>query len=98
MPDGLPWYIPGMNDDHKKPLWPWIVALMIGLPILYVASFGPACWISSRAPVVVPFVHFSYRPVMWTWCVSPKGVRRLIHEYASLGKARGGWDFFLDWY
>ena len=31
-----------MNDDRKKPLWPWIVALLIGLPVLYVLSSGPA--------------------------------------------------------
>ena len=29
--------------DERRPLWPWIVALLIGLPVLYVASFGPAC-------------------------------------------------------
>jgi hypothetical protein len=27
-------------SDARKPLWPWIVALLIGLPVLYVASFG----------------------------------------------------------
>ncbi len=37
-----------MSDDRKKSVWPWIVALVIGLPVLYVASFGPACWLTSR--------------------------------------------------
>jgi hypothetical protein len=32
-----------MSDDRKKPLWPSIVAVLIGLPMMYVASFGPAC-------------------------------------------------------
>ena len=36
-----------MSDD-RKPLWPWIVALLIGLPVVYVASFGPACWLADR--------------------------------------------------
>jgi hypothetical protein len=36
-----------MSDDRKKPLWPWIVALLIGLPALYVASFGPVCWLAA---------------------------------------------------
>ena len=44
MPEESPWYIPGMSDDSSKPLWPWIVVLLVGLPVLYVASFGPACW------------------------------------------------------
>ncbi len=38
-----------MIEERKKAgLWPWIVTLLIGLPVLYVASFGPACWILSR--------------------------------------------------
>ena len=28
-----------MTSDHKKSIWPWISALLIGLPLLYVASF-----------------------------------------------------------
>jgi len=32
-----------MSDDRKRPLWPWIVALLIGLPVVYLLSFGPAC-------------------------------------------------------
>jgi hypothetical protein len=35
-------------SDERRPLWPWIVALLLGLPVLYVASFGPACWIAHR--------------------------------------------------
>jgi hypothetical protein len=31
-----------MSDDDRKPVWPWIVAVLIGLPIVYVAMFGPA--------------------------------------------------------
>jgi len=37
-----------MSEDRKKPLWPWIVALVIVLPVLYVASFGPLCWYAER--------------------------------------------------
>ncbi|MGE5192006.1 MAG: hypothetical protein ACM3U2_05845 [Deltaproteobacteria bacterium] len=28
-----------LGNDRKTPLWRWIVALLIGLPVLYVASF-----------------------------------------------------------
>ena len=38
-------------SDERKPLWPWIAALLIGLPLLYVVSFGPACWVTSRSNV-----------------------------------------------
>src|SRR5262245_34290699 len=35
-------------SKERKPLWPWIVILLIGLPVLYVASFGPVCWLAER--------------------------------------------------
>jgi hypothetical protein len=37
-----------MNDDRKKPLWPWIAALLIGLPVLYVFSSGPTRVVACR--------------------------------------------------
>jgi hypothetical protein len=30
-----------MSGNRKTPLWPWIVAVLIGLPVLYVLSSGP---------------------------------------------------------
>lgn len=34
---------------RKKHGWPfWIAVALIALPILYVGSFGPACWIGTR--------------------------------------------------
>jgi hypothetical protein len=36
------------EGEKKTGVWPWIVVLLIGLPVLYVASFGPACWLTSR--------------------------------------------------
>src|SRR5262245_3260594 len=33
--------------DKPRRLRPWIVAALIGLPVLYVGSFGPACWLSA---------------------------------------------------
>jgi hypothetical protein len=43
-----------MSDDRTTPLWPCILALLIGLPVLYVASFGPSCWMMSRIDSVEP--------------------------------------------
>jgi hypothetical protein len=36
-----------MNDD-RKPVWPWIASLLMGLPVLYVASIGPGYALMSR--------------------------------------------------
>jgi hypothetical protein len=45
-----------MSDDRKF-IWPWIVALLIGLPVLYVVSSGPMQTVAFRA-------HVSYLPVL----------------------------------
>jgi hypothetical protein len=38
-----------MGEERKKVgVWPSIAALLIGLPVLYVASFGPACWLTAQ--------------------------------------------------
>ena len=38
-----------MSEPQKNPVWPWVVVVLIGLPVLYVGSFGPACWVTSQA-------------------------------------------------
>jgi len=45
-------------DTEQNPIWPWILALLIGLSAVYVASFGPACWILDQA--YLP--EWSHRP------------------------------------
>ena len=83
-----------MSDDRKKPLWPWIVGLLIGLPVLYVASFGPACWISSRIGAhkgfVVDAVQLVYQPVLRLGVEGPDSVRRGIEWWVTLD-AKPNW-------
>jgi hypothetical protein len=33
--------------NRRKGWAKWTLALAVGLPMLYVASFGPACWLSA---------------------------------------------------
>ena len=37
-----------MTDQRKPPFWPWIAALLIGLPALYVAVFAAVCAFVER--------------------------------------------------
>ena len=38
-----------MGEQRKKShVWHWTVALLIGLPVLYVLSFPPACWLTAH--------------------------------------------------
>lgn len=89
-----------MNDERKKALWPSILALMIGLPVLYLLSLGPACWVSSRLNAGAEFVPTIYHPITLALspagAFSPDGGGRLdgaILWYATLGA-----DEFWNWF
>jgi len=41
-----------MSEERKKPVWPWIAALLIGLPTLYVLSSGPMQTLAFRSRTV----------------------------------------------
>jgi len=80
-----------MNKE-RNPLWPWIVALLIGLPVMYIVSFGPACWLVAgpAAVDVRPIMNF-YRP-LGSWARSgdvPEWVSRTLIWWASLGLREG---------
>jgi hypothetical protein len=73
-----------MNSEREKHLGPWIVALLIGLPVVYVASFGPACWLCERGILGQRNAWVAYRPIGWTWSNGPRAVRRAIAGYCGL--------------
>jgi hypothetical protein len=75
-----------MSDDRKKPIWPWIVALLIGLPVLYVASLGPACWLADRGMISWSEV---YRPLARLAAKHPGPVQDV---YCFLGGIAGSHD------
>jgi hypothetical protein len=57
-----------MGEERKKSgVWPWIAATLIGLPLLYVLSFPPACWLTARRYFISESTVSSfYRPVLWS--------------------------------
>jgi hypothetical protein len=37
---------------NRRERWAkWTLAVVVGMPVLYVASFGPACWLTSQVDV-----------------------------------------------
>jgi hypothetical protein len=76
--------------DRKKPgVAFWASVVVVVLPLLYVLSFGPACWIASRTKGkhVIPKIYW---PISWVamehfWTLSPP-----IAWYAQLGMPEDG--------
>src|SRR5215471_11208257 len=55
-----------MSTSRKKPGWAfWTTVAVVGLPLLYVASFGPTCWISSRTGFGAEAAGVFYWPLTW---------------------------------
>ena len=85
---------------NRRERWAkWTLAAAIGTPALYVASFGPACWVSSRMNTEseAPVISIVYRPLTWTfaeaqWVNAPVPTKSevALRNYASL-LAKQGW-------
>ena len=76
-----------MSDDHKKPVWPWIVALLIGLPVLYVLSVGPISWLYNHEVLprsLVPIYYWFYAPIAFANERGPEWLRQILDWYADL--------------
>jgi hypothetical protein len=81
-----------MSEERKNHYWPLIVALLIGLPVLYVASYGPACWYWSRHNEDPPghmrrseLFEWAYLPICWCASREPRLLAPAISWYATLG-------------
>jgi len=82
-------------SDKRKPLWPWIAALLIGLLLLYVASFGPACWVNQRTGRGGRLLVTTYRPLLWI--ADSLHWYRPLEWYTRLGISDSNlWPWFLD--
>ena len=78
--------MPDMIDERKPHVWPWIAALLIVLPVLYVLSIGPMNWLNQRHTMIVDgdlLVNRLYFPVTWVRDRSPKPVRSVYWWYMS---------------
>lgn len=78
---------------NRRERWvKWMAVAVLSFPVLYVASFGPACWWLSnisalphggmRAHRRVPAF---YHPISWAARRGPTALRGIISWYATLG-------------
>jgi len=69
----------------------WIIAALV--PVLYVASFGPACWISSRMNAGASLLPITYLPLVYRSFLGMDGINdesavdRALIWYAEIGAA-----------
>jgi hypothetical protein len=80
-----------MTDQKKRPLWPVITALLIGLPVLYVLSFGPAMWLCRLAIIqgvdearAAEFMLAAYAPLLWLTANGPESFGYALYWYGHL--------------
>ena len=45
----------------------WTIIAVVLIPILYVVSFGPACWLCNYGRLEARPVWLGYRPVTLLW-------------------------------
>ena len=55
--------------------------------MLYVTSFGPACWILSWRNFRINGEESAYAPVIWMWHLEPSRISEVFRWYACLGAA-----------
>jgi hypothetical protein len=79
-----------MSPSRNKPgVAFWATVVVVCLPIAYVLSFGPACWINSHTGTGYSALPRVYRPILNAMSSSRK-VADLCIWYARAG-ARSGW-------
>jgi hypothetical protein len=75
-----------MCDERKKHIWPWIVSVVVALPVQYVAAFGPACWLCARTGNGLDIVSAVYRPMLGHLYYFDARSRSLFWDYIDFGK------------
>jgi hypothetical protein len=79
-----------MASDRKIPGTAfWITVTLISL-VLYVASFGPACWLCHLGYIPVHVVSVTHWPIVWAAWHGPRQLRLLIYKYEAACQGRSG--------
>jgi len=76
------------EEGKKRRRWPLIAALLVGLPVLYVASFGPACWLLGKGWIGPNLVVGVYEPIRYGAELS-QSFGNLMDQYMAIGLPAG---------
>jgi hypothetical protein len=95
------WLAVRILNRHER--WAKRTAMLLVVVMAYPASFGPACWISSRTNFGRSLVSAAYRPLTWTFG-DPQSIRSpqrekigaTLQSYSRL-LANDGWGWLPSW-
>lgn len=73
-------------DQHRsrRAFWPSLFAILVALPILYVASFGPACRVTAQNGSATNLFRIAYRPMEVTLLGLPRPAAEAVVAYVHL--------------
>lgn len=81
----------GVRIVNRRERWAkWMAAVVVALPVLYVLSFGPACWLASRANRGAWKLPEPYWPMTVALSQS-EFIAGMFNGYARLA-SRGEWN------
>jgi hypothetical protein len=76
-----------MDEPQKRPSAAFWATIVVVVAAVYVASFGPVCWIASRTGGgYCPTISAIYWPVVFTWFKSPAIIHYPFWSYLTWGR------------
>jgi hypothetical protein len=84
-----------MTDPKKSGVAFWATVVLLALFVAYPLSFGPACWLVSRANAGADWLPFCYGPIISGLAMKPTRLSGTIQWYSRLGAAPG-WEWVPD--
>ncbi|MBS0266926.1 MAG: hypothetical protein JSS02_33675 [Planctomycetes bacterium] len=89
---------------NRRELWAkWTLAVVVGVPLLYFVSFGPACWIHQRTGVLGSVIARVYSPIahrLWpldSFWHRPTILQKIFSAAAVAYAEAGSNELLLAW-
>ena len=67
---------------NRRERWAkWTLAAVIGAPVLYVASFGPACWLCQQLILPQRAAWIIFQPLTWLCVHGQSPMKEVVRSY-----------------
>src|SRR5579872_3256603 len=86
----------GLRIVNRRENWAKRATIVLAFsPVLYVLSFGPACWIASHTRAARGIVSAVYHPVIRCWANGPRPISNALEWWMYLHRS-SEWAWFND--